>query len=143
MSIDRNGDQVFSVHVYTTYVSVGDSLKSPFLYRLPMEMLLVVRLRLKWRSSFPIHAYTPYMGVGDSLKPLFLYGLPMGKFLVVGLRPQWRSSLSRTWLYSVCKCGRQPKITISVRTSHGKVVRSRVKAGMAIKFFPYVPIQRM
>ena len=83
------------------------------------------------------------MSVGDSLKSLVLHGLPMGKLLVVGLRPKWRSSFSRTCLYSVCECGRKHKITISVRTSYGEVVDSRVKAKMAIEFFPYMPIQRM
>ena len=83
------------------------------------------------------------MSVGDSLRSLFLYELPMGKLLVVGLRPKWRSSFSRTCLYSVCECGRQPKITISVQTSYGKVVGSRVEAKLAIEFFPYMPMQRM
>ena len=83
------------------------------------------------------------MSVGDSLKSLFLYGLPMEKLLVVGLRPKWRSDFFRTCLYSVCECERQSKITISVRTSYGEVVGSRVKAKMAIEFFPYMPIQRM
>ena len=67
----------------------------------------------------------------------------MGKLLVVGLRPKWRSSFSRTCLYSVCECWRRPKITISVRTSYGKVIGSRIKAKMAIEFFPYMSIQRM
>ena len=83
------------------------------------------------------------MSVEGSLKSLFLYGLPMGKLSVVGLRPKWRSSFSRSYLYSVCECGRHPKVTISVRTSYGEVVGSRVKAKMAIEFFPYMDIQRM
>ena len=53
------------------------------------------------------------------------------------------TEFSRTCLYGVCECGRQPKINISVRTSYGKVVGSRVKAEMAIEFFPYMPIQHM
>ena len=83
------------------------------------------------------------MGVGDSLKSLLSFGLPMGKLLVVGLIAKWRSGLSRTCLYSICECGRQSKITISVRTSYEKVVGSRVKTAMAIKFFPYMSTQRM
>ena len=83
------------------------------------------------------------MSVGDSLKSPFLCGLPMGKLLVVGLRPKLQSSFSRTWLYSACECGRQAKITISIRVSYEKVVGSRVKAKIAIEFFPYMPIQRM
>ena len=67
----------------------------------------------------------------------------MGKLLVVGLRPKLRSSFARTCLYSVCECGRQPKITVSVRTSYGKIVGNRVEATMAIEFLPYMPIQRM
>ena len=35
------------------------------------------------------------------------------------------------------------KITISVRTFYREVVANRVKAKMAIKFFSYMPIQRM
>ena len=76
------------------------------------------------------------MSVVDSLKSLHSYGLPIGKLLVVGLRPKWQSSVSRTCLYSLCECGRQPKITISVRTPYGKIVGSRVNAEMAIEFFP-------
>ena len=83
------------------------------------------------------------MSVGGSLKSLFLYGIPMGKLLVVGLGPKWRSSFSSTCLKSVCDSGRQPKITISVRTSYRKVVNSRVNAKMAIEFFLFMPIQRM
>ena len=83
------------------------------------------------------------MSVEGNLKSLFLYGLPMGKLSVVGLRPKWRSSFSRTYLYNVCEHARQPKITISVRTSYGEVVGSRVKAKMAIESFPYMAIQRM
>ena len=124
-------------------MSVGDSLKSQFLYGLPMGMLLVIRLRLKWRSSFPVHAYTAYVSVGDSLKPLFIYGLPMGMFLVAGLRPKWRSSFSRTCLYSVCQRGRQPETAISARTSYRKAVGGRAKAKRAIEFSPHVPKQRM
>ena len=78
--------------------------------------------------------------MGDSHKSPFLYRLPIGKLLVVGLRLKWRSSFSRTCLYSVSECGRQTKITISVRTSYRKVVGSRVKAKMAIEFFVYMPI---
>ena len=70
-------------------MSVGDGLKSLFLYGLPMAKLLAVGLRPKWRSSFPVHAYTAYVSVGDGLKSLFLYGPPMEKLLVVGLRPKW------------------------------------------------------
>ena len=90
-----------------------------------------------------MHAYTAYVSVGDILKSLFPHGLPMGKRLVVGLRPKWRSRNSRTCPYSICECGRQPKITISVRTSHGEVVGSRVKVKMAIEFLRYMPIQCM
>ena len=83
------------------------------------------------------------MSVGDSLKSLLSYGLPMGKLLAVRLRPELLSNFSRTCLYSICECGRQPKIVISVRTSYGEVVGSRIKAKMVIEFFPYIPIQRM
>ena len=83
------------------------------------------------------------MSVGDRLKSLFLYGLLVGKLLVVEVRPKWRSNFFRTCLYSVCNCGRQPKITISVRTFYVKVVGSQVKAKMAIEFLPYMPIHRM
>ena len=79
-----------------------------------MAKLLAVGLRPKWRSSFLVHVYTAYVSVGDGLKSLFLCGPPMGKLLVVGLGQKWRSSFSRTCLYSVCKCGRRPKITISM-----------------------------
>ena len=67
----------------------------------------------------------------------------MGKLLVLGLRPKWRSSFSRRCLYSVCQCGRQPKVVISVQTFYGKVVGSRVKAKTVIESFPYMPTQRM
>ena len=83
------------------------------------------------------------MSEEGSLKSLFLYGLPMGKLSVVGLRPKWRSNFSRTWLYNVSESGKQPKITIFVRTSYGKVVGSQFKAKMAIESFPYMPIRRM
>ena len=83
------------------------------------------------------------MSVEDSLKSLFLYVLPTGNLLAVRLRPKWRSSISRACLYSVCECGRQPKIATFVLTSYGEVVGSRAKAKIAIEFFPYMPIQRM
>ena len=60
----------------------------------------------------------------------------MGKLLAVGLGQKWRSSFSRTCLCNVCECGGRSKITISVRTSYGEVVGSRVKAKMAGEFFP-------
>ena len=81
--------------------------------------------------------------MGDSLKLPVLGGPFMGTLLVDGSRPKWRSNFFRTCLCSVCEFGRQPKITISVRTSYGKVVGSRVKAKMAIEFLPYMPIQCM
>ena len=81
--------------------------------------------------------------MGDSLKPPFLYELPVGMLLVVGLRGKWRSSFSRTCIYSVCECTRQRKIIIFVRTFYGEVVGTRVKAKMAIEFFPWMLIQRI
>ena len=65
------------------------------------------------------------------------------KSTLAWLRLKWRSIFPRTCLYSVCERGRQPKITISVGASYKKVVGSQVKAKMAIKFFPYMPIQSM
>ena len=44
--------EFLSVHAYTAYVSVEKSLRSPFLYVLPMEKLLVISLRPKWRPKF-------------------------------------------------------------------------------------------
>ena len=81
--------------------------------------------------------------MADSLKSLFLYSLPIGKLFVIGLRPKWRSSFSSTCLYSIYECGGQSKSTISVRIFYGKVLGSRVKAKVAIEFFPYMPLQRM
>ena len=71
------------------------------------------------------------MSVTNSLKSPFLYGLPMGKLLVVSRGPKWRSSFSRACLYSVCECGRQPNIVISVWTSYGEVVGTRSTAKIA------------
>ena len=56
---------------------------------------------------------------------------------------RWPTNRKCICLYSVCECERQPKITIPVQTFHTKVVGSRVKAKMAIEFFPYTPMRRM
>ena len=39
--------EFFFVHAYAAYVSVGDSLKSPFLYGLPIEKLVGSRVKAK------------------------------------------------------------------------------------------------
>ena len=101
------------------------------------------RLEQKMAIEFFVHAYIAYVSVGDNLKSLLSYGLRMRKLLIVELRLKWRSRFSRTCLYSVCECGRQPKIASFVWTSYGEVVGSRVKAKMAVEFFPYMPIQRI
>ena len=83
------------------------------------------------------------MSVGESLKSPFLYGLLMGKLLVVGIFTNMAIEFSRTCLYSICECGRQPNIATFVWPSYGEVVGSVVKAKIAIEFFPYMPIQRL
>ena len=49
---DRNCGQILPVHAYISHVSVGKTLKSPFLHKLPMSKLLEISRRPKWRPRF-------------------------------------------------------------------------------------------
>ena len=124
-------------------MSVGDSLKSVFLYGLPMGNLSVVGLRPKWRSNFSRACL--YIVCECGRQPKIATFVLTSYWENVGSRDKAKiaSEFSRTCLYSVCECGRQPKIATFVWTSYGEVVGSLVKVKMAIAFFSCMPIQRM
>ena len=48
---DKIDDRVFPIRAYTTYLSVEDTLKSLFLYGLPMGKMFAVELGQKRRSN--------------------------------------------------------------------------------------------
>ena len=66
------------------YASVGDRLKSPFLYVLPTGKLLVVGLRVKWRLSFPRACLYSVCKCRGQLENTISVRIPYGK--VVGSR---------------------------------------------------------
>ena len=54
----QNGGRIFPVHAYTVYVSVQNTLKSPFLYGLRMRKFQVII----WRPKMAVEFF-PYMPI--------------------------------------------------------------------------------
>ena len=116
------------MRAHTAYVSMRRTLKSPFLYRLLMGKLLVLKRKQKWRSGFSSTYLCIFSNVWNrenTLKSPFLYGLSIEKLLVISRKQKWRSGSSRTCLYNVCKRGKGPNIAIPVWASCDKVVWGR------------------
>ena len=59
----------------------------------------------------------------------------MSKLLVISRGPRWRPRFPRTYLYSVCERGKDPKIAIFVWTSYEQVADNQSRTKMAVEFF--------
>ena len=135
--------EFFFVHAYTACVSVEKTLKSPFLYGLPMGKLLVISRGPKWRSNSSGTCLYSVCAREKNLKIAIFVWTAYEQVVGNQSRTEMAVEFSCTCLYSVCERGQDPKIVISVWASYVKVVGNQSRTKMVTRFFSYMPMHRM